>query len=216
MRDAMNIEIAIGAALVVTDFAPHPLRKYLRATARQRIQAGLDKRPQHLLVAHAVQIRKKRNLHRGEALQVDARPDPFESAQQLRVVTERQLGVQAVDDVQLGERLIGPLAQLVPRLFERHRIRLGHAGLQPCKRTEHAARFADIRRLEPQVVVVVGARGMTPLALAIRQPADGEQIGRLEQPNAIVEREPFATAKLFVDVSQTGGCKACLHGTVKF
>ena len=43
-------------------------------------------------------------------------PDALEAAQQLRVVVERQIGMQAVDDVDFGERLVGALAQLVPRL----------------------------------------------------------------------------------------------------
>ena len=135
---------------------------------------------------------------------MNARPDPLEAAQQVRVVAERKIRVQAVDDVQLGERLIGALAQLVPRLLERHRVGLGHAGLQTRERAEQTARLADVGRLEAQVVVEVGARAVALLALAIGEPADGEQIRRLEQAHAIVERQPLAALQLLVDVGQSG------------
>ena len=135
---------------------------------------------------------------------MNARTDALEAAQQVRVVAERQLRIQTVDDVQLGERLIGALAKLVPRLFERHRVGLGHAGLQPRERAEQATRLADVGRLEAQVVVEVGARAVTLLALAIGQPADGEQVRRLEQTHAIVERQPLAALQLLVDVGQSG------------
>jgi hypothetical protein len=36
MRETMDVEIAIGPALVVTDFLPDPFREDLRAAARQR------------------------------------------------------------------------------------------------------------------------------------------------------------------------------------
>ena len=126
--------------------------------------------------------------------------DPLEAAQQLRVVAERQVRIQPVDDVQLGERLIGAATQLVPRLLERHRVGRGVGRLQPRERAEQTARDADVGRLEPQVVVEVRARGVALLALAIRQRSDGEQIGRVEQRDAIVERESLA-ARSFSSIS---------------
>ena len=64
--------------------------------------------------------------------------------------------MQAVDDVDFGERLAGALPQLVPRLLERHRVRAGVAGPQPRERAEQAARDADVGRFEADVEVVVG------------------------------------------------------------
>ena len=48
---------------------------------------------------------------------------------------------------------------------------LGVAGPQPRERTEQTARHADVRRFEPQVEVVVRDGAVTPLALAIGEPA---------------------------------------------
>ncbi len=81
---------------------------------------GSDARPavhqlaQHLLVGHAVEIRKERDLDRGEALQMNLGPDALEAAKQLEVVLERQIGMQAVDDVHFGERLIVPRREASP------------------------------------------------------------------------------------------------------
>ena len=111
--------------------------------------------------------------------------------------------------MQLGERLVGALAQLVPGLLERHRVRVAASvGLQPRERAEQAARLADVGRLEAQVVVEVGARAVALLALAVREPADREQIGALEQAHAVLEREALARLELVVDVRQSGGRNA--------
>jgi hypothetical protein len=208
VREAVDVQIAIGAALVAADLLPHALGKDLGAAAGQRIEARVHQLTQDLRVGHVIEIREERDLDRGETLQVNARPYPLEAAQQVRVVAERQIRVQPVDDVQLGERLVGTLAQLVPGLFERHRVRLGHAGLESREGAEQAARLADVGRLEPEVVVEVGPRPVTLLALAIGEPADGEQIGCLEQPDAVLEREAFSLLQLPVDAGQPGRANA--------
>ena len=154
---------------------------------------------QHLLVGHAVEIGEERDLDRGEALQVDVGPDPLEAAQQLRVVVERQIGVQAVDDVDFGERLVGALAQLVPGLLERHRVRAGVAGLAAARtsRTGSSRR----RRWSPRAgccsCSTCGRRAA--FALAIGQPADRQQVGAVEQPDAVLEIEAHAGLELLGD-----------------
>ena len=52
----------------------------------------------------------------------------FKAAQQIRVVAERQVRVQAVDDVDFGERLVAALPELVEHLLHRHGVRAGHRG----------------------------------------------------------------------------------------
>ena len=91
MRGAVDLEVAIAAALVVRDLPAHALGEDLGAAARQRIEAGVHQLAQHLLVGLAVEIGEERDLDGGEALQVNVRPDPLEAAQQLRVVVERQI-----------------------------------------------------------------------------------------------------------------------------
>ena len=86
--------------------------KDLRAAARQRVQARFAKLDEHLLVGHPVEIGEECDLDGGEALQVNVGPDRLQPAQQILVVVERQLGMEPVDDVNLGERLVGALAEL--------------------------------------------------------------------------------------------------------
>ena len=203
VRGAVNLEVAIAAALVVRDLPAHALGENLRAAARQRVEPGGHQLAQDLLVGHPVQVGEERDLDGGEALQMNPGTDPFEAAQQLRVVVERQIGMQAVDDVDFGERLVGALPQLVPRLLERHRVGAGVAGLQPRERAEQTAGDADVGRFEPDVVVVVGARAVPLLALAIGEPADGEEIGRLEQPHAVLEVQTLARDRV---------CRRCPRG----
>ena len=81
VREAMDREVAIGAALVVADLPAHALGEDLGAAAGQRIEPGLLQLAQHLLVGHAVEVGEERDLDGGEALQVDRRADPLEAAQ---------------------------------------------------------------------------------------------------------------------------------------
>ena len=189
MRNAMDVEVAIGAAFVVTDLLAHALGKHLSAAARQRVEARLAQRDQHLLVGHPVEIGEECDLNGGEALQMDAGANALEAAQHLQVVVERQIGMQSVDDVDFGQWLVRALTQLVPRLLERHRVRAVVARLQARERAEQATRDADVGRFEPDVEVVIGARAVALLALAIGEPAKRQDIGTLEQPHSLVERQ---------------------------
>src|SRR5258708_1777261 len=84
----------------------------------RRIEPGLRELTKTLLVGPAVEIREERDLDGGEALQVDLRTDSLQAAQHIGVVRERQIGMQAVHDVDFGQRLAGTLPQLVPHLLE--------------------------------------------------------------------------------------------------
>ena len=91
-------------------------------------------------------------------------------------------------------------------------MRTGITGTQTRKRAEETRRFADVGRLEPQVVIEIRAVAVTPFAFAIRQRAQAEQIRRLEQLHAVVERQPFAGSDLFADVSKA----VCHAASVRF
>ena len=209
MRDAVDAQPAIGVGLVVADLPAHALGEHLGAAAGQRVQAGGHQLAQHLLVGHPVEVAEKRDLDRGETLQVNLRPDALEARQQVRVVRKRQVGMQAVDDVDFGQRLVGALAQLVPGLLLRQRVRAGIAGPQPRERAEQARGHADVRGLDADVVVVVGPAGVTPLALAVGQPAKGQQVRRLEQRArrrpASGARTPLACQRGRGDLPPRGG-----------
>jgi len=157
-----------------------------------------------LLVALPIEVREVRNLNRREALEVNAGFDGLEAAQQVRVVTERQVGVQPVDDVDFGQWLVGSGTELGVDLLEGHRVRAGVTGPEPGERAEQARGFADVGRLEPQVVIEECARAVAPLALAIGEPAQREQVRRLEQAHAVVERQALARFDLSGDAVESG------------
>ena len=50
-------------------------------------------------------LREEVNLDRREAFQMNRGPDAFEPAQELLVPLERQIGMKAIDDVNLGDGL---------------------------------------------------------------------------------------------------------------
>ena len=83
---------------------------------------------------------------------------------------------------------------------------------QPRERAEEAAGLADVGRLEPQVVVEVGARAVQPLALAVgqlaRRPADPAQSNR-RTPSSSVSRS--LRPQFVVDLGQSGRVKARSH-----
>ena len=215
VRQPVDRQVAVGVRLVVADLAADPLGEDLRPAPRQRVEPRLHQFTQHFLVGLAVELREEGDLDRREALQVDIRPDPLEAAQQLQVVVPGQIGMQAVDDVHLRQRLIRPLAQLVPRLLQAHRVGAVVARLQPREGAEETARDADVGRLEADVVVEVGTAAVPPLALAVGEPADREEIGRREQPDAVVQRQPFTGIELVRDPVQANGVQSFPHRLCK-
>src|SRR5207249_3512798 len=100
---------------------------------------------------------------------------------------------------------VSALPELVPCLLERHRVRARIAGLQARERAEQTTGNADVGGLEPDVVVVKRAVAVLLLALAVRQPANGEQIRTIEQSNPVGEIQPTAGVEFCGDVSQAGG-----------
>src|SRR5438034_11732936 len=99
MRCAVNVEISLGAAFVVRDLSASGLGQDFRAAARQRVEARGDQLLQNLLVGLAVKVREERNLDGREAFEMHVGTDPFEPAQELRVVVPRQVRMESVDQM---------------------------------------------------------------------------------------------------------------------
>ena len=53
---------------------------------------------------------------------------------------------------------------------------------------------------------------MPLLALAVGEPADGEQVGAVEQPDAVARDQALAGVELVGDVGEAGGGEAGAHG----
>ena len=145
---------------------------------------------------------------------MDAGANRLQAAQQIQVVRERQIGMQAVDHVDFGEWLARALAQLVEHLLERHQVRVGIARLEARKRAEQARRHADVGGFEAQIEVVVRQRAVAPLALAIGKPAQGVQIRRFKQPHAVVERQALTRIKFVGDAGKAGRGQSRTHAII--
>jgi hypothetical protein len=114
--------------------------------------------------------------------------------------------MQPVDDVDFGERLVRPGSQLVPQLLERHRVRARVARPQTRERAEQTARHAHVGGLESDIEVVERPRAVALLALPVREPSKRQQIRTLEQPHAVLERQPDAGVELIGDIRHACGC----------
>ena len=104
MRDARCLEPLVAVDLVVADDAAHALVEDLGAAAGQRIHAGVAAGARASRDRDLVAPREVGDLHHGEGLQVHLREALLQAAQHLAVPVERQLGMQAADDVELGDR----------------------------------------------------------------------------------------------------------------
>ena len=138
----------------------------------------------------------------------------LESADQLQEEIERQIGMQAANDVKLGGAFTHALIGAFVHFFEGESVRAGRTGVAS-KRAKLAMGHADVGGIDVAVDVVISDVAMALFADEVGQPADGQQIGRAVDSYAIVEGEAFARQHLVGDRSQ-----ACVgqhqfgHGTL--
>ena len=94
MGGAVDGKIAIAVALVVTDFLSDARGKDLGATAGQRIKSGLAQLDEDRSSVIRYEVGEIRDLDGREALEVYVWSNALQSAQQILVVVERQLGMK--------------------------------------------------------------------------------------------------------------------------
>src|SRR5574341_200818 len=144
-----------------------------------------------------------RHFDRGERLDHHLRVPLLQPAKHVRVVRQLQLGMQAAHDVKLARGIFARRAGFgedflqaagVGAVFLRHaRERAEHAGI---------AQDADVGRIDVLVRRKVDTAAVTPLIGEVREPADGEEVGRSKKREAILAREPFAVFDLVRNRSQ--------------
>ena len=121
-----------------------------------------------------------------------------ERAEEAGVVVVGERRVEAADDVQLGDPVVPAGRRLAHGLLDRHRVAAGDARL-PRPGAEAAVDPAEVRRVQVAVDVVVAEVPVPPLALAVRERADAEEVRRPEEDEAVLEREPLARERLLGD-----------------
>ena len=111
--------------------------------------------------------------------------------------------MQAADDVELRDGLAVALAGLGDALLDRHVVAAGLVDLLG-PRAERAVHPAEVRRVQVAVDVVEREVAVARLADVVGEAAEGEQVARLEEPDAVVEGEPLPGENLVGDRRQVG------------
>ncbi len=88
---------------------------------------------------------------------------------------ERQIGVQAADDVEFGDGFGVAGGRGLPRLFEGHGV-AGGVALFAAEGAELAGRDAHVGGVDVAIDVEVGHVAVQPLAHVVGQPAYGQNI----------------------------------------
>jgi len=149
--------------------------KNLRASARQRIDARLFQLHQRYFGGKFRDAREVAYLDHRERFQVHARAALLQPADHFQKIFERQVRVQAADDVKLQRPFAHALFRarinfIQCKIVSARRIRIA------AKRAQFAVRHANIRRIDMPVDIVVCDVAVLFLAHVIRQPAHGKQI----------------------------------------
>ena len=121
-------------------------------------------------------------MNRWEAL-----PEPPE---QVHVIVEGQIGVEAADNVEFRHRFGPAFARLAEGILERHRVGARGVGLA-AERAQFATRDADVGRVDVPVDVKISSRALKFLPDAMRKPAERQQIVRAVKRRAVVEVQPL-------------------------
>ena len=200
---AVDVEPLLGRGLGAADLLANLGMEDLGSAARQTAQPGVDQLPEDLLGRQPGDLGEELDLDRRVRLDVNLGGRLLDPAHHVHVVRERQLVMQSADDVQLGRP---PLAGLPGPLDHRgtiHHVGLGLVQVGP-EGTEIASVDTHVRRVDVRVDVVVAEIAVVPLAHQVGHRAEGEQVVRGLQRQAVVEAQPLAGLDLLADRLQSG------------
>src|ERR1019366_2907037 len=175
MRRAGQLEPVVTIDLVIANDVPDAVGKNLGAATGHGVEPRFFKFDQHLARRHLANLREKGNLDHGERFEVHLRKSLFQARDQINVVLEWQVGVQAADDVKLRDRFGVTGSSGVPDFVQRHGV--GARGiLLAAEGAQAAGGHANIGVVNVAVDVEVGDVPVHPLANVVRQPADRQDV----------------------------------------
>jgi hypothetical protein len=119
----------------------------------------------------------------------------LEAPDQIEKVLQRQVGVQAADNVELGHRLGVAGGRCLPGLFQRHGV-AGRIALLAAEGAQPAVGHANVGGIDVAIDVEVGHIAVHPLAHMVGQPAHRQYIGGAVEHQTLVEVEPLASQHL--------------------
>src|SRR5262249_47272006 len=204
VRLAVDANPRVGVGLVFADLVAYLGVEDLGAAAGQAAEAGVFKLGEDVARRLAGQPREPVPFDGGVGFQVEPRVGLVDDADDVEIPLVGQQVVQAADDVQLGGAAALGLGGALEDLFVGHDVTLRTFQVGP-KGAEGAAVNADVGRVEVGVDVVIGEVAVFALAHLVGEFAEGEQVGRLVEVNAVVEREALAGVDFFANDGEAGG-----------
>ena len=191
VRGAGDIEPLLAADFVVADDFAHARIENFRAAAGQRIDAGVLERDQRIANGKLGDAREVADLDHGEGFQVHAGAALLEAAHQVEKIFERQIGMQAADHVKFRGAFAHALLGALPDFFEREGVGAGRIGAA-AEGAELAMRDADVGGIDVAIDVEVADVAVALLANVVGEPAEGQQVGRAVEREAVVGSQALA------------------------
>ena len=115
----------------------------------------------------------------------------LQAAHQVQKIFKRQIGMQAADHVEFRGAFAHALFGALVNFLERERVRAGRIGIA-AKGAQLAVRDADVRGIDVAIHVEEAGVAVALLAHVIGEPADGEQVRRTVERDAVVGGQALA------------------------
>src|SRR5580692_6124893 len=138
------------------------------------------------------------NLDHREGLDMYGGAALLEAADELQVMIESQVRMQAADDVKFRCTFSNALFRAFINLFEGERVSAGSVRITT-EGAKFAMRYADVRRIDVAIDVVIGDIAVALLTHVVRQPSDRKKIGGTIQRDAVLHAQAFAGEDFFRD-----------------
>ena len=200
MRDAVDFAPPVRIGLARVGEGPgDALGEDLRAPARHRVKAGRLQAGQRLLGLDLPPPPEIIDLGRRERLDLHLGPPDVHRLDHPLEVLEGPVGMVAADDVHLAHAVPDHPEDVLDRVLEG----AGLAGLSG-EVAELAREHADVRRVDVAVDDEVDAGAVPPRLHVVREPAEPEQVIRLEEEHSVVAGETLVRSHLVPDRGQPG------------
>src|SRR5438093_1253382 len=202
MDGPRDLQPSCARDLMTGDQGPRALGKNLRAASGATAQARFAKPVDDPFQWLSRDLGKEIELDHGERFEVHGRKTLTQTAQQIRVISEWQLGIQAAHNVELRQRIRALLLGKMEHLLQSHGVSTLFAGLARVRAlTELAIDDTHIGVIDVTVDVVEGDVPVEPFSCVIGQTAKGKNVLSPVERNSVLEGEALTAFDLFGDGS---------------
>ena len=160
------------------------------------------------------QFGKVKNLNTGKGLNMDIRPDLFDTSKQSQVVGIGKVGMDTTHHVDLVNRLIKTLTHLFFDFVHTHFI--GKFGsLVLTKGAEFAQIGADVGIIDVLIVNKIGLAAVFTFSDDIGQVPDSENVGRFKKSFTVIQAQAFIGAYFAQNITKAGIGNKVFHKKIK-